>query len=42
MTKSRRCRCCGRKIKIMCQVTYCGGLCESGKCQHKRKARMPS
>jgi hypothetical protein len=30
----KRCECCGRPIYLMCQVNFCGGLCEEGECGH--------
>ena len=28
------CICCGEPIRLMCQVQYCGGLCQDGECGH--------
>lgn len=32
--KRRRCLCCGKKVRIMCQTDYCGERCQKGKCDH--------
>lgn len=32
--KVRRCRCCGKPIRMMCMVDFCSGRCQDGKCDH--------
>jgi hypothetical protein len=30
----KSCRCCGRKILLMCEVDFCSQLCREGRCKH--------
>lgn len=31
---ARNCRCCGKRVLIMCETDFCGERCRSGKCGH--------